>query len=407
MKRASKNKIIGLAILTGVAIMGDAMLLIILPLYWSEMGLTAVWQVGVLLSVNRFIRLPINPLAGLFYRHYSLRTGVWIAMLLALCSTFSYGFFNQFSLLFIMRILWGIAWSMLRLGGFLTIMQVTTKQNRGQSVGMYNGIWGIGSLIGMVAGGFLIGHVSIRFVTTLFTLIGCISLPFIPMLVPSSKGELNKNHDKQPMTWSSNKLVAMATSLVMGLIIFGIFASTLSPIIELNNQANLIIWSVSLSSAALASIVQAVRWGWDPFLAPFVGKRLDRIKHRAIFISSLLGIIALLFTIIAFVQHLPLLIIMLLVFQLAATIFVTTTDTIATDLAAKENSVKIMTIHTILVDIGAAMGPFLSYLILEFSTLPTVYLLSTVLLAGLAIVWLSSALRERKRMLKQGWKVSN
>lgn len=110
-----KKKVVGVALITAIAVLGDSMLFIVLPLYYEEFGLTSLWQVGVLLSVNRFIRLPINPLIGWFYTKFQLRTGVFIALGLTILTTLSYGFIKEFIILIFMRILWGVAWSLLRL----------------------------------------------------------------------------------------------------------------------------------------------------------------------------------------------------------------------------------------------------------------------------------------------------
>ncbi len=69
----AKKRVVGIALITAAAVLGDSMLFIALPLYWQEFGLTAIWQIGLLLSINRFIRLPVNPLVGLFYQRYSIR----------------------------------------------------------------------------------------------------------------------------------------------------------------------------------------------------------------------------------------------------------------------------------------------------------------------------------------------
>lgn len=123
-----------IALITAACVIGDAMLFIVLPIYWTQFGLTSLWQVGVLLSANRLIRLPINPLVGWFYQHLDKRTGVIIAVILASLSTFSYGVLKSFALLLIMRCLWGVAWSFLRLGGYLTVIEVAKDDNRGRLI---------------------------------------------------------------------------------------------------------------------------------------------------------------------------------------------------------------------------------------------------------------------------------
>ena len=60
-----------MAVVSAFCLTGDTMLYIALPLFWQECGLTALWQVGVLLAVNRLVRLPLNPLVRLLYRNRS------------------------------------------------------------------------------------------------------------------------------------------------------------------------------------------------------------------------------------------------------------------------------------------------------------------------------------------------
>ena len=78
-----KRPIVIIALLTAVCLVGDSMLYVVLPTHLEEAGLTSLWQVGILLSINRLIRLPLNPLIGWLYTKISARTGVLIAVILA------------------------------------------------------------------------------------------------------------------------------------------------------------------------------------------------------------------------------------------------------------------------------------------------------------------------------------
>lgn len=368
--------------------MGDAMLLIILPIYWLDFGLTSIWQVGVLLSINRFVRLPINPLVGWFYNKYPLRLGVTIALILATISTFSYGIIQHFYFLLIMRVLWGIAWSLLRLGGYLSIIELSTDQDRGQLIGLYNGTWGMGSLIGMLAGGFLITFVDIFWICTVFALLGGCSLWFVNKYVPVHSSGPTTTKKKRSLKTTKEALLVLTTSTVMGLLIFGLFSSTLSLLIDLNYTGELTILSVSLSAAAIASCIQALRWAWDPFFAPVVGRILDKAKNKErILVISIVGL-AILFFILTLSFSTLWLILFSLIFQFISTTFVTSTDTLASSFAARQKSVSIMTLHTVLVDLGAAFGPLLAFNLLEITSLSTIYVLASGVLVSLALAWL-------------------
>ncbi|WP_255249803.1 MFS transporter [Bacillus sp. FJAT-45066] len=273
---STQKRVVGIALVTAVAVLGEALLFIVLPLYWREFGLTAIWQIGILLSINRFVRLPINPLVGLFYKHFQLRTGVFIALSLAVITTFSYGTIQSFWVLVFMRALWGVAWSLLRLGGFLTVIDVTNDHNRGKFVGLYNGIWGLGGLIGMLAGGFLVDQTSIFFVTTIYADLGLIAIPAVILLVPVSKRtNQTENSPKVKKKWLTPYVsMVFVTGATMGFIVFGLFASTLSPLIEIAYLEHWTVAQFTIGVASLAGILQAIRWGWDPFVAPWIGKQL-------------------------------------------------------------------------------------------------------------------------------------
>lgn len=72
-----------MAVVSAFCLTGDTMLYIALPLFWQECGLTALWQVGVLLAVNRLVRLPLNPLVRLLYTRIDQHTGMALAVVLA------------------------------------------------------------------------------------------------------------------------------------------------------------------------------------------------------------------------------------------------------------------------------------------------------------------------------------
>ncbi len=106
-------------------------------------------------------------------------------------------------------------------------------------MGLYNGLWGLGGLAGMLAGGFLADQLPIYFVTTLFALAAVAVFPFIFKLVPKNNTtaekdtvavnrhvpEKEKRSIRQPYI-----ILIIITGGTMGYITMGIFNSTLSPL---------------------------------------------------------------------------------------------------------------------------------------------------------------------------------
>jgi hypothetical protein len=65
MRTDAKKPVVVIALITAVCLLGDTMLYIVLPVYWQSFGLTSLF--GILLSINRIIRLPLNPIIGWLY----------------------------------------------------------------------------------------------------------------------------------------------------------------------------------------------------------------------------------------------------------------------------------------------------------------------------------------------------
>src|SRR5690606_2303459 len=101
----------------GLSIMGDSLLYSILPLAAPALGIPLP-AVGVLLSVNRFVRIFSNSSAGIIYERYGARWPFIGATMLGFVATAAYGIGAGLAVLILARLLWGISWSALRQGGY-------------------------------------------------------------------------------------------------------------------------------------------------------------------------------------------------------------------------------------------------------------------------------------------------
>jgi MFS family permease len=388
----SRKPIIVIAIVTAVCLLGNEMLFIVLPLYWKFFGLTSLWQVGVLLSANRMIRIPINSLVGWCYNRIGKRSCIMAAVVLAAASTFSYGMVKGFWLLLIARCLWGIAWSFFRIGGYLTILSSSNPEMRGQSVGLYNGLWGLGTLFGMLFGGFLAELIGIQTVTTLFSILAASSIPFIIRFIENTKAQEHSPQMKKKKDfsiWKSKRIVsAFMTGLIVAFVVYGVFASTLSKLIELQMNNTLIVLGLSIGAGSITGIVQALRTGWDPFLAPYLGRCSDQKWGRIPIL--IIALLAAAFCLILFPLKLPmaLFIAMLLLFQLTTTVLITMSDSIAADLAAGPRQVSVIAFYTLFSDIGAALGPLLGFVMIDVFGIQSLYWLTSFIIVPLAVYWI-------------------
>ncbi|MEH7011733.1 MFS transporter [Neobacillus niacini] len=392
MSNPSRKPIVIIALVTAVCMLGNEMLFIVLPLYWKYFGLTSLWQVGVLLSANRMIRIPINSLVGWCYNRIGKRSCIMAAVVLAAASTFSYGMVKGFWLLLIARCLWGIAWSFFRIGGYLTILTSSNLEMRGQSVGLYNGLWGLGTLFGMLFGGLLAELFGIQTVTTLFSILAASSIPFIIRFIENTKEQEHSPQRKKKKDftiWKSKRIVStFITGLIVAFVVYGVFASTLSKLIELQMNNTLIVLGLSIGAGSITGIVQALRTGWDPFLAPYLGRCSDQKWGRIPIL--IIALLAAAFCLSLFPLKLPmaLFIAMLLLFQLITTVLITMSDSIAADLAAGPRQVSVIAFYTLFSDIGAALGPLLGFVMIDVFGIQSLYWLTSFIIVPLAVYWI-------------------
>ena len=88
-------------------------------------------------SPQPFHRTPV-------YSRISERTDVCVAVLLGILTTLSYGFLQSLVGWVLARCVWGLAWSLLRLGSLFCILKISTPTTRGMYNGLYNDLYRMG-----------------------------------------------------------------------------------------------------------------------------------------------------------------------------------------------------------------------------------------------------------------------
>lgn len=381
-------QVTAIALLTAICLLGDSFLYIALPTHWREIGLHSPLQVGILLSVNRFIRLPLGPIIGWLYQRINMRSGIMIAILLAIITTASYGLLHNFWALLVMRCLWGAAWTFLRIGAFFTILEVAEDWNRGAYFGRYNGLYRLGSLVGMLVGGLLADLFGITAAALLFAALALPALPAAWRMIPASKANASQHEDKRLAAfWREPRVLwALAAGFVITMLFNGVFTSTLSYVLDARQPA-LTMSGWVLGAATLAGILQAIRWAWEPWLAPRFGHMTDGKRGRAPFFILALAAAAALFFLIPLPLSPLVWIAILLAVQLVATALTTVTDAIASDSAVHSSRAAVMTAYSVSTDLGAALGPTLAFLIVAEWGISQLYWASSFLFFLLAVRW--------------------
>jgi MFS family permease len=382
---------------------GDSLLYAVLPIVWSELGLE-LWMVGVLLSANRLVRLVTNPIAGWCVERTGMRGPFLVAVFASVGTTAAYGLGSGFALLLLARVLWGVCWSFLRLGGFLAALGSADATNRGYYLGFYGGVARVGTLFAVLLGGLLTDHLGFRETALAFAAItlaaGLLMLrerpPSAARVPPraatddeSGGAPLLDTARERSQRWAVYAAIFVIQASASGLVV-----ATLGLWLAERFGDEVRLGTLVLGIATLNGMLLAARFFIDASWAPFAGHLSDRHGRRGLLLVSglttavgLLGLTA--------VTSLIGTAAVALLFFVGSTALRVSIDASAGDLAPAPIRSRVMSWYASWTDLGAAVGPFVAYPLAEAVGLAWVYRAGAVclLLAGSAA--LSILLRGR------------
>ncbi|MBN1139398.1 MAG: MFS transporter [Anaerolineae bacterium] len=139
---------------TALSQFGNATLYVVLPTHTAQAGI-ALGAVGILFSANRAIRLLLNGPVGLAYDRWPRRWLFVPALFVGALSTSVVAAARGFWPLLVARLLWGLAWSSIWVGGTAIVLETTTEGDRGRWTGLYQIGFFMGLALGTFAGGLL------------------------------------------------------------------------------------------------------------------------------------------------------------------------------------------------------------------------------------------------------------
>lgn len=349
------------ALATAFSLLGDQTLYSVLPTCYTELGLMP-YQVGLILSVNRWIRLLTNHLAERLCRRYSLTLLLMLSLTLGAATTVVYGTVSLFSILLGARILWGLSWSFIRQVGLMTVVESAPGDAIGRMMGFYNGIHRLGSVAGNLAGA--VGYDLIGFALTL-TIFGGLSLMGVPLGILS---RWRLPHVARGLSgleapaWRDVGL--LACGFVVGCVGAGLMMSTLGMVLKASLGNSLTVGGLVIGVATLNGMLLASRWVTDSLCAPVLGALSDRIgRRRGALLFFGLGSLALL-TASRMPGTAPLVVLVLLFFAcgVGATVVMVS--------EAGLRGARAVASYVTASDMGSAAGPMLGWMTLQLY-LPT------------------------------------
>ncbi len=169
----------------GLGLLGDTLIYAVLPLYHEQFGMS-LFMVGVLLSLNRWVRLLANSVMAAAGERLGPRTLMITAAAGGAVSTICYGLDGGEALQIAARMLWGISFAALNLGSLA--YAVADRANAGKRVGTSRGIIGVAQARSFIGGALLVLSVGPR---NVFLILGAITAvaPLLALMLPHLPAE--------------------------------------------------------------------------------------------------------------------------------------------------------------------------------------------------------------------------
>jgi len=145
---------ISTALVVAASLLGDTLLYTVLPVTAASLGISRP-MVGVILSLNRWVRLLTNPLAARLYERFPAGALIVVAIVLSAVTTAMYALPAALAVFLLGRLLWGFCFSLLRLGSFLATLE-DAATHAGRRIGNTRSIWGVGYFAGAAFAPFAI-----------------------------------------------------------------------------------------------------------------------------------------------------------------------------------------------------------------------------------------------------------
>lgn len=362
--------ILVVSIATGAAILGDSLLYAVLPVIWEDLGLTA-GMVGVILSINRFVRMVTNPIAGWVAGRVGARLPFMIAVIVAAASTLLYGVGLGVAAFLLARCLWGLCWSFLRLGGHLAAIEFGVDGRRGYYLGFFSGITRAGSLLAVVSGGFLTDLISFEVTIYLFAGISLLAGFWTlrewrraPVFIPPEKRDGEQDHVESPPPRAKAWWMAIGTlyslTFLHGLAISGLVTATLGYLVADRYADGVDLVLVTVGAASFTGLLLGSRFLADALWAPIAGHSSDRWGRLPFFIT-VAGIQVVSLSFLGAFEALVWTMLGAVALFFAATAVQVSLDAAAGDLAVHGNRAWLMSWYATAHDLGAAIGPIIGY----------------------------------------------
>lgn len=234
-----------------IALLGDALLYVVLPVNAAQFGITLAW-VGVLLSANRIIRIFTYSQVVWLADTIGLKRISVVAAVGGAGSTLLYGLGEGGPVLLFARIIWGLSFAAMSLTTLA--YAVDDRKHAGARVGLSRAILQIGPALSLTLGAWLAGILGAQ---SVFLVLGITSLAAIPLafFLPAE----SKKPTPMQRSWFPKPVRSDLLFFVVGFSVDGVFVMTITLVFleTASVEVAMLSGGVLLASHRLAEIILA------------------------------------------------------------------------------------------------------------------------------------------------------
>ncbi|MBV9834838.1 MAG: MFS transporter [Alphaproteobacteria bacterium] len=258
------------ALVIALAQMGDSLIYAVLPLYADAFGVS-LFVVGILLSLNRWVRLLANSIVAHFTHRIGVRPMMITAAATATLSTLAYAVATHEIILMGGRVLWGISFAALNLA--VLSYAVSDRANAGKRVAVNRTALGVFQVMSLAGGTALVAFVGPRDVFLIIAGFGLLGMLLSLRLPPLDIDDGKATGFTLPKPGRLD-----LWGFALGLVVDGIFIVTLALLLKDTK--------LPVPPVVTTGLLLATRWGMEVVTAPVGGVLADRFGARPLALLS-------------------------------------------------------------------------------------------------------------------------
>ena len=354
------KKFIIVMIIVGLGMAGDAMIYCLLPVTPESFNIT-VFQIGILLSVNRFVRLITNEISTTVVTRLNSDKPLIIAVCLSTFITLGYAIPWGFWWLLFLRALWGGCFSLLRIEGYIAALRYSNRESLSRYMAWHETIKGQIYGIITIVSGVLADLISPRSVPVLLAALTAACLLFFKGGRANLMGTEGAAVDTAPRS-GRGKVSNPKVLIILGLVI--LVSATFATMMGSLRGRAIVDYilpgaGIAVGAATFAALFQ-VAGQVVSLSGPVIGYFCDKIGRRKAFsIVFIIQIIIILTLALFKLWYIMLVMFIVQLFSGSASQILRTA--ISGEYANPSEQAVFMNRIATFQDMGSATGPFLGY----------------------------------------------